>query len=945
MYTVGILKCPYRSRVGKGALSLQQEDKVEKDLTEGGLVDTLIFEAVPSPSVHLSSLDISTPSLVVTDELISSDHTDCEVESNSEDIQVEDIQEEEEHPGFCDLSIVFFTDEGQFFDLTPYTDISSVSLELKIVDPTLKTASSSFKFEANGLSDEFLDFLFFRKEEVYVNVSEGSQSLFKGVLEKFFNREVFNSTKSISFTVNDYSKLLSVVFEKPIQFPVNYNPDWLYVYNPLVKELSVVHLILQKSNLKDLIDDDGSESILAKIPAVIIADGEDLGTILSALLYEFGYAYTFTCDGKLRILPIWKSEVIKRDVKLCSIDASSYILSKSSSSSYDSTRVIWREGKFQSKEEAISNRRPLYSAPINVQGSGSSLYVAVLQKGVVYPDFADKVGSLVYQEYDPKWFDTAYKWDFKKREVWHDHYAINDHLAIISTHNLESRFSADSDIKLVHEEYYPTKARIWFKNTSSSQGSRYIYYFDIYGDVFYTTARNILQTDNADDFYSKRFEYSTRFIFDSNSAVRLFEFLTNLRVKGHTIVNFRSTQELDLTDFVRLKFEDYDVDHFFLILSKKISGFDMNIRLYEYEGITWGDYTHYDYLTTSKYIGSRDNLEAIREVIVAPFNYIAARDNDFANPHLVAPGFKDEVTFQEALSLARRSGTSKIRLLPGDFYMYGSVDISNFELKGEDGVVIRAGGFAKNIFTATRSFKMSRLTICQKPMSELWIRGGNLSDEEHLDSYLKGSEFVPFANLRLCSSYRLKEEERSSIYLNDASFIYLKNITFLCNEGVALETIKVKKILLENVIFRSTNCGFDISDVDNMTLIGVEIESNKKASVANGVNAIMRGGVVKKNRDGLHFANFSSLKVNEVEFLSNTGVALELDEVVNARFAGNSFVENKVGLKSNSLDLLMRDSFLKNEIGMSFTKKSDLSARVIDFNVYEENIKDKEEVA
>ncbi|AHH13416.1 Hypothetical protein BHO_0121500 (plasmid) [Borrelia hermsii YBT] len=941
MYTVSIPKCPYRSRVGKGDLGLQQEDKGEKDLTEGDVIDIVNLEAPPYPSVNLSSLDINEPSGMVNAELISTDNTDSEGESDSED-----VQEEEEQHGFCDLSIVFFTDEGQFFDLTPYTDVSSVSLELKIVDPTLKTASSSFKFEANGLSDEFLDFLFFRKEEVYVKVSEGSRSLFKGILEKFFNREVFNSTKSISFTVNDYSKLLSVVFERPIQFPVNYNPDWLYVYNPLVREQSVVHLILEKSNLKDLIDDDGSESILAKVPAVIIADGEDLETILSALLYEFGYAYTFTGDGKLQILPIWKSEVIKKDVKLCSIDASSYVLSKSSSSSYDSTRVIWREGKFQSKEEAISNKRPLYSAPINVQGSGSSLYVAVLQKGVVYPDFADKVGSVVYQEYDPKWFDTAYKWDFKKKEVWHDHYAINDHLAIISTHNLETRFNADSDIKLVHEEYYPTKARVWFKNTSSSQGSRYIYYFDIYGDVFYTTARNILQADNADDFYSKRFEYSTRFIFDSESAVRFFKFLTNLRVKGHTIVNFRSTQELDLTDFVRLKFEDFGVDHFFLILSKKISGFDMNIRLYEYEGLTWGDYTHYDYLTTSQHIGAKDHLGAIREVIVAPFNYgVAARDNDFLSPHLVAPGFQDEVTMQEALSLAKRSGTSKIRLLPGDFYMYGSVDISNFELRGEDGVVIRAGGFAKNIFTATRSFKMSRLTVCQKPMGELWIRGGNLSDDQHLESYLEDKEFALSANLRLCSSYRFREEERSSIYSDSAGFIYLKNITFICNQGVALKTMKVKKILFENVIFKSTSQGFAIHDVDNMTLIGVEIESNKKASVANGVNAIIRGGVVKKNRDGLHFANFSSLKVNEVEFLSNTGVALELDEVVSARFAGNSFVENKVGLKSNSLDLLIRDSFLKNELGMSFTKKSGVGSRIVDFNVYEENVKDKEEAA
>ncbi|UPA17211.1 right-handed parallel beta-helix repeat-containing protein (plasmid) [Borrelia coriaceae] len=915
-------------------------EKPDEVLKEGEAVD---IKSDPSPSLKediekedkspYPALSIGSPPVLVGLESDFTTSTDFEEE-------FEDIIEND---SCFSLSIVFFTDEGQFFDLTPYTNVSSISLDLKIVDPTLKTAPSSFSFEAFGLSDEFLDFLFFRKENVYVRVIEGGKSLFKGVLEKFFSRAVLDATKSISFTVNDYSELLRVSFEKPIQFPINFNPDWLYVYKPSEKEHSLVHLMLEKSNLKDLIDDAGAEEILAKVPAVIISDGEELETILSALLYEFGCAYTFTGDGKLQILPIWRREVIERDVDLCSIDASSYTLSKSSSSSYDATRVIWREGKFQSKLESIENKRPLYSAPINVQGTGSSLYVAVLQKGVVYPDFADKIGNALYQEYDPKWFDTVYKWDFKRREVWHDHYAINENLAIISTHNLEARFSADPDIKLVHEEYYPTKARIWFKNMSLVQGARYIYYFDIYGDVFYTIARNVLQTDNADDFYSKRFEYSTRFIFDSQSAFRLFNFLTNLRIKGHTIINFRSKQELELTDFVHLKLEDFGVDHFFLILSKKISGFDMHTRLYEYEGITWGDYTHYDYLTTSTHIGSKDSLESIPEVIVAPFNYIEASSDSSLIPHIVAMGFQDEITMQMALFLAKRVGTSKIRLLPGDFYMYSSVDISNLGIRGYDGVVIRTGGFAKNIFTATHSFKVSGLTICQTPMSELWIRGGNLNDNK--DFYLEDKKFASYATLRLCSSYRIKEHERSSIYASSANFLYLKDITFICNQGVALKTSGVLKILLENVTFKSTNCGFAIHDVRDMTLIGVEVHSNKKASVANGVNAIMRGGIVKGNREGLHFSKFSSFKATGVEFIKNLGVALQLDEVVSARLEGNGFAENKVGLKIDSLSLFMRDFFLKNEIGISFTKKLDVDTQVIDANVYEGNLRNKEEVA
>ncbi|WP_327791193.1 hypothetical protein [Borreliella turdi] len=85
---------------------------------------------------------------------------------------------------------------------------------------------------------------------------------FREILEKFFSKEIFNSTKSASFTVNDYSSLLKIVFENLVQSLINFMPDWLFVYNPLAKELSLVHLIIEKTKLKDLIDDEASVAIL-----------------------------------------------------------------------------------------------------------------------------------------------------------------------------------------------------------------------------------------------------------------------------------------------------------------------------------------------------------------------------------------------------------------------------------------------------------------------------------------------------------------------------------------------------------------------------------------------------------------------------------------------------------------------------------------------------------
>lgn len=117
------------------------------------------------------------------------------------------------------FDIVFYTDEGQIFELTPFVDISSIVLEEKIVDPSLKTASSNFSFSVSGLSEDFLNFLFFRNEDIFVKVSDNKKPVFTGILEKFFSRDLFNSIKSVSFTVNDYSSLLKIAFENPVQIP------------------------------------------------------------------------------------------------------------------------------------------------------------------------------------------------------------------------------------------------------------------------------------------------------------------------------------------------------------------------------------------------------------------------------------------------------------------------------------------------------------------------------------------------------------------------------------------------------------------------------------------------------------------------------------------------------------------------------------------------------
>ncbi|XPC86250.1 hypothetical protein QIA43_05005 (plasmid) [Borreliella andersonii] len=76
-----------------------------------------------------------------------------------------------------------------------------------------------------------------------------------------------------------------------------------------------------------------------------------------------------------------------------------------------------------------------------------------------------------------------------------------------------------------------------------------------------------------------------------------------------------------MTDSVKLRLYNIGIDHFPLILSKKITNFDLGTKLYEYEGLIWENYIHYKYLTTSTRIEINDYLSGVHKVVVEPFNY------------------------------------------------------------------------------------------------------------------------------------------------------------------------------------------------------------------------------------------------------------------------------------------------------------------------------------
>lgn len=121
-------------------------------------------------------------------------------------------------------------------------------------------------------------------------------------------------------------------------------------------------------------------------------------------------------------------------------------------------------------------------------------------------------------------------------------------------------------------------------------------------------------------------------------------------------------QNLNITDFVKLRLDNIGIDHFSLILSKKITNFDLDIKLYEYGGITWGDYTHYEYLMTSTKIGISDYLSGVHKVVMAPFNYDGPETYQFK-----ASGFKDENILMARLNLQNKLDLTRSSYLKAIF--------------------------------------------------------------------------------------------------------------------------------------------------------------------------------------------------------------------------------------------------------------------------------------
>ncbi|MCD2401874.1 right-handed parallel beta-helix repeat-containing protein, partial [Borreliella bissettiae] len=118
----------------------------------------------------------------------------------------------------------------------------------------------------------------------------------------------------------------------------------------------------------------------------------------------------------------------------------------------------------------------------------------------------------------------------------------------------------------------------------------------------------------------------------------------------------------------------------------------------------------------------------------------------------------------------------------------------------------------------------------------------------------------------------------------------------------------------------------------NLTLINVTAKGSKTASIANGLNAIIRESSFTNNTDALKLSNFSSLKITDTQFSNNNGTALHLADITSARLSNNTFTENKVGLENHAFDLIIRDTFVKNTLALNLTGKLNAGVRTLDLS-------------
>lgn len=310
------------------------------------------------------------------------------------------------------------------------------------------------------------------------------------------------------------------------------------------------------------------------IESFSIANSDNILSTMDTLLFEFGYVLNWNISGV--ISPVkWILDTGATPTYTFNDTNIAYSVSeKITTSAYDGVELTWytigtKDNVLIYAADVPKNERNEYSGePIL-----TSLY---------WPDEANVIddvtgtNQVIYQEYTDSGIRLATSTlDYNQ---WDLDFTLSraKFSGILATSNHARVSKFEPPFGLIEEDYYNTKARILYRNSSSE--TAYLYYLYIYATVLYRQTeqkyRDVFRIRQAPRYYT----YTSTYLYNSTVALKLYKGLRTVASNGNKLWTFSSEEQVAVGTYVSIVLNNGSSATGLLIESV----YDDYTRIYEY---------------------------------------------------------------------------------------------------------------------------------------------------------------------------------------------------------------------------------------------------------------------------------------------------------------------------------------------------------------------------
>lgn len=404
--------------------------------------------------------------------------------------------------------------------------------------PTTSTCSFQLKTGASVIN-AFLG----TNRDIKVLINKDSSLYFSGYVRNNF-RIALNAQNKNYFDIEcvDNSYKLKVKLPNNIYY-INYT-----ICNTSNTTTSIVHKLLSEVGISFTI----ATNIAITIPYFYANKGEEVGKIVTQILFEYGYVYYLNCDAMV-FYPF-----------ICS--SLTPVAELNESNCYEKFEITKKEIEIESVKVSYSNvetREDIIVFSDTTNGDAGNKANILVNTLSYYPTGAD-ASKIVYSNFK---IDNA------------------EMLAVI---NPTLSVSKAESISIYRQNYELTRADIAFYNAGASQ---YIHKYDIIGDCLVKTGENYCTVEKISNS-AKVENIKTDYIFDATYAGKLADYLACYYYYSNFKYILKTKETINVGDIVIITDNVLGLSNYGRVVSKKTT--ETYLPIYEIESVleyVAGDYT------------------------------------------------------------------------------------------------------------------------------------------------------------------------------------------------------------------------------------------------------------------------------------------------------------------------------------------------------------------